>query len=274
LIAASVVGFVAYLSVAHAELKQLLVELGIPPKVPRRLPRWVIAASCVAAAVFLAACLSRRGRAMLRVRPRLTQPSAHGEVYLEAFALCSVAWCVLLVACEHVGTAALMVITLLIPVAAVVYGFSRCRSIRAPLADWGWRPGRGVWIELSIGAVAGLVGTALRHLPGEALEPVDEALLTPAGMFYFLNSVVLVPVTEETLHRGVLYRHVRDWARWPLAALLTAAVFGAFHPLPRFAYTLAGGLIYALLREWRGSILAPVAAHSTHNLVGRLLLMN
>jgi membrane protease YdiL (CAAX protease family) len=49
--------------------------------------------------------------------------------------------------------------------------------------------------------------------------------------------------------------------------LVTAAVFGMVHP-----YTTAGlvqvgmiGIVFGLLREWRGSLIAPMVAHALHN---------
>ena len=54
--------------------------------------------------------------------------------------------------------------------------------------------------------------------------------------------------------------------------LVSAAVFAAMHaPLPRASGAFIGGILYALLREWRGSLLAPIAAHMTNNLLFTLV---
>lgn len=38
------------------------------------------------------------------------------------------------------------------------------------------------------------------------------------------------------------------------------------------AGSIRDSILYALLREWRGTLLAPLAAHATHNLVMSLIL--
>ena len=92
--------------------------------------------------------------------------------------------------------------------------------------------------------------------------------------FVFLATCVAAPVVEETMFRGVLYRHLRDWtASWQLwssvgfSAILNGLIFAAIHPqglvaIPILA-TLAIG--FTLTRQWRGSLLAPMTMHAIHN---------
>jgi len=86
--------------------------------------------------------------------------------------------------------------------------------------------------------------------------------------------VLLVPVAEEIMFRGVLYRHLREaTSRWrrgvsiAAAALASGALFAAVHPqgwvaIPPLA---AVGAVLALEREWRSSLLAPVITHMLVN---------
>jgi membrane protease YdiL (CAAX protease family) len=82
-----------------------------------------------------------------------------------------------------------------------------------------------------------------------------------------LSAVVWAPFLEEVLFRGSLMRWLRPRVKWWGAVLISAAIFGAYHP-----YTTAGlvqvgcmGLVLALLREWRGSLIAPMTMHALHN---------
>ena len=85
---------------------------------------------------------------------------------------------------------------------------------------------------------------------------------------------VLAPVVEETFFRGVLYRHLRGatgggarWASVGISGLLSSFLFAAVHPQGLVAVPLLMAVAFPLVaaREWRGSLLAPVAAHAFHN---------
>jgi len=89
----------------------------------------------------------------------------------------------------------------------------------------------------------------------------------------FLASVA-APIVEETMFRGVLYRHLRDSSRRMgplLSALFTTALssflFAAVHPQGWVAIPALGGLAaaFCLLREWRGSLLPAMVAHGVSN---------
>ena len=68
-------------------IRPLLAEHDGQPPESLKLPPWLIAISSGVMALFLAACLSRRVRAWLRMRPRLSRPSPRGDIYLQAFTL-------------------------------------------------------------------------------------------------------------------------------------------------------------------------------------------
>jgi len=92
----------------------------------------------------------------------------------------------------------------------------------------------------------------------------------------FILAVVAAPLIEEIMFRGLLYRHLRDLtARWRMAisvvfsCLANAFIFAIIHPQGWLALaplaTLATGC--CILREWRGSLIAPITLHFINNLV-------
>lgn len=89
-----------------------------------------------------------------------------------------------------------------------------------------------------------------------------------------LSAVVWAPIVEETLFRGALYRFLRTRIGVVAAVLLSAAVFGAIHPYggTGLVHVAVLGVLFACLREWRGSLIAPVVAHALHN--GSIELFN
>jgi membrane protease YdiL (CAAX protease family) len=97
-----------------------------------------------------------------------------------------------------------------------------------------------------------------------------------------LTAVVVAPLAEETLFRGLLYRHLRDathgWgARTSvvLSALLVSFVFAVIHPQGIVAVPglMALAFTFALAREWRGTLLPAMLAHGINNGALTLMLM-
>ena len=99
----------------------------------------------------------------------------------------------------------------------------------------------------------------------------------------FTLACLIAPLVEETVFRGVLYRHLREGTcRWStsvsiaLSAAITSLIFAMIHPQGLLAIpalmAVAAGL--SLTREWRGSLLAPIAMHATNNGVLMLLLFS
>ncbi len=126
--------------------------------------------------------------------------------------------------------------------------------------------------------------------PGESNTPMHPIVpwLTQAGWWgrvqILVLACVMAPLIEETMFRGALYRQLRDaTARWSvlgsvlIAVTITGLLFAAIHPQGLFAIPPLGALAtgFALLREWRGSLLASMTAHGLNNLlaVGLLLVM-
>ena len=98
---------------------------------------------------------------------------------------------------------------------------------------------------------------------------------TIAGLVsIYLLAAVAAPVVEETIFRGVLYRHLRDssrsWAIWlsiGMSGLVSGVIFAAIHPQGWMAIPALGaiGFALALAREWRNSLIAPMLMHALNN---------
>jgi membrane protease YdiL (CAAX protease family) len=174
--------------------------------------------------------------------------------------------------------------------------------------DIGWRGERrrGLGLVLGLGtylaalplAAAGLAATLAliflqRHYgggpdplrPGEGpSHPIVGVALRADGRVWLqlvLVASVAAPVVEETMFRGVLYRHLRE-ATGRLApalsalvsALASSFVFAVIHPQGWLGVPLlmALALAFALAREWRGSLVPGMVAHGLNNGVAALLL--
>ena len=84
---------------------------------------------------------------------------------------------------------------------------------------------------------------------------------------------VVAPIVEETMFRGLLYRHLRDGTRsWKLGGLIFSAlvvnvIFAAVHPQGLFAVPMLASLAcgFILAREWRGTLIPSIIAHGMNN---------
>ena len=89
--------------------------------------------------------------------------------------------------------------------------------------------------------------------------------------------VIVAPIAEETFFRGFLFGGLRSAMRFIWAALISAAIFGAFHytgpgslaVLPQLG---ALGLTQAWLYERSGSIYPTIAVHMLNNAIAFTLL--
>lgn len=83
----------------------------------------------------------------------------------------------------------------------------------------------------------------------------------------FLLATVWAPVVEESIFRGALYRALRGRFGLLGAGFLSAFVFAAVHGYVAvqllMVFTL--GVAFAVMREWRNSLIPSVTAHAIHN---------
>jgi membrane protease YdiL (CAAX protease family) len=144
------------------------------------------------------------------------------------------------------------------------------------LANRGWR-----WRDLGLrkSANAPVVAAILIGVGTCLLATLFERAANPgASLFRRMSGAelvlaglvigVLVPFAEEVVFRGVVYPVLRARIGDTTAAvLISALIFGSFHLYPlQIVVGFVLGMPLAWLRQWSGSLLAPIALHMTHNL--------
>lgn len=109
--------------------------------------------------------------------------------------------------------------------------------------------------------------------------PITEEISAGGPMMYvfiILSACVAAPIVEEIMFRGVLYRYLRDAtgrklpARWMsvlASAFVGGLIFATVHPQGIVAIPLLTLLAmgFAMVREWRNSLIGPMAMHAVHN---------
>jgi membrane protease YdiL (CAAX protease family) len=83
-----------------------------------------------------------------------------------------------------------------------------------------------------------------------------------------ITAMLLAPMVEEVLFRGILYRAIKQYGYPRLALFGTALLFGAIHLNWMTFFPLAAlAVILALLYDRTNNLMAPIFAHSLFNAV-------
>ncbi len=234
-----------------------------------------------------------------QVRPVFTPPSPGGSVYLETLPFFVAGFLLLHLVLERVPAAwglppwaplAAQWALIVLPLYPVLFRGVSWAQFRQ---DVGLHSGRGFWREVGSGLFAylallpvlavamglTLVLIVLKALVEHALtgaespapsNPIAEVIAgaTPGVMIaLFLLATLWAPLVEETMFRGCIFRHLRSRMPMLLAAGVSALLFGLMHS---YGLILLGPVItlgfgFALMREWRGSMIASMVVHGLHN---------
>jgi len=242
--------------------------------------------------------------AMRRIRFWFVPPAPGGSVYLETVAVFIVAFLSTQVlaagvaampALQNYATEVAMGMQWLV-LLCIFWPLLRGVSVSQWRRDLGLIAPRGVLREIGAGflaylaclpllVVAGLVGVVLKsvqddllkdHIPyttggNPVLEMVSSGSLWQIALLVAL-ATIWAPIVEETVFRGCLFRHLRARVGFLIAAPASALAFGLMHQyeIVLLGPVLALGVMFAFMREWRGSLIGPIVMHALHN--GTVLL--
>jgi membrane protease YdiL (CAAX protease family) len=172
--------------------------------------------------------------------------------------------------------------------AACLYPLLRGVRFQELCIDVGWTRGEGITKEIGAGLLGYLAGLPLHfvyHIILGAIEaavhgsssgeekvqyplfPVPVSASWMIVLIGVLGSCVWAPFFEETFFRGALHRYLPGKLGIKGRVLITALIFGAVHPYgpTGIIEVTLSGLVFGLLREWRGSLIAPMVAHFLNN---------
>lgn len=94
-----------------------------------------------------------------------------------------------------------------------------------------------------------------------------ENFYSPGFLVELLCLGVIVPISEELIYRGLVFKRLKSV--WPVrrSILVSALIFGLFHNnVVQFVYAVVLGAVFAFLYETYGSVKAPILAHITINI--------
>lgn len=99
-----------------------------------------------------------------------------------------------------------------------------------------------------------------------------EKMFEENGMIVLLATLVMAPVMEELIFRGLCYGRIRKFTGRGMTILLTALLFGLYHMnLVQFIYAALMGAFFAFLYERYRDIRLTMTAHFAANLCAVVL---
>jgi membrane protease YdiL (CAAX protease family) len=240
-----------------------------------------------------------------KIRGGFEADSPYGGVYAETFAV----WLLVFIGLSYVlsliepqrGGLQLVGAVMLLSLTALAWPVIRGVPWRQVRRDIGWTAGPRPLLEPFLGIVSyasalpllviGAIVTILlmRSPLGKTLappsHPVAEAVpqLGWWGIVQVLAlACVIAPLVEETVFRGVLYRHLREAsaglgrvASVLLSGVVVGFLFAVVHPQGFLGVPPLMGLAigFALAREWRGTLIPAMVAHGINNAVALAALL-
>lgn len=114
------------------------------------------------------------------------------------------------------------------------------------------------------------ISASLLPRAAEAYEELTElAGFNDPTVLLMIYGVILGPIAEELIFRGVSFHFLKRAVPLPLAIVIQAGLFGIYHMnVMQGIYTFFAGVLFGFICEKSGSILYSVLAHMIFNLYG------
>ena len=225
--------------------------------------------------------------AMGKIRVRVEAPRGPAPIYIEAFTIYIGGFIAGSLLLQWLAPAATLAVHGLMMLGVVVLGivWPMLRGVpwSQQRSDWGLYVANPV-IEIASGLIgyvaglpvvaAGILVTVLLMQQSQTVvsHPIVQEVAGHPFLVLILASV-FAPLTEETLFRGALLSHLRAGIGPVVTAVITGLMFASVHPQGWAAIPALGsiGFVLAMIRQWRGSLLASMAAHALNN--GAVILL-
>lgn len=152
---------------------------------------------------------------------------------------------------------------------------------------WRWAPAFGLGLALGLAwfvAVDVAAQTAFIEMVGYEPPPVQQELVDALGspgvtqVAAWLAIVVIAPLGEELVFRGIVFLGLLRWLGAIPAAVISSLLFGAIHLQAELSATLflaTYGLLFGLFACWLvhrfGSLWPAIGAHAASNLASVVL---
>ncbi|MGL4571058.1 MAG: lysostaphin resistance A-like protein [Clostridium sp.] len=96
---------------------------------------------------------------------------------------------------------------------------------------------------------------------------------TKTSIWGLVTVIILIPICEEIIFRGVIFGYLRDRYKLPIAVGVQALIFALMHGnMVQGIYTFILGLVLGLIYVYTDSLYGSILVHIIYNLFGVLVL--
>ena len=150
--------------------------------------------------------------------------------------------------------------------------FARAQTKKITPAGILWTLVFAYAVQHAVSLIIGFLAFMLPETVAAYEEMVESAGLTDYSLTWVFAVVILPPLVEETVFRGLILHYLKKGgARFWAANLIQAALFGIYHGnLVQGIYAFCIGVLLGYLAERYSSLIIPVMVHALFNLFGTL----
>ena len=150
--------------------------------------------------------------------------------------------------------------------------FARAQTRKITPAGILWTLVLAYAVQHAVSIIIGFLAFMLPETVAAYEEMVESAGLTDYSLTWVFAVVILPPLVEETVFRGLILHYLKKGgARFWAANLIQAVLFGIYHGnLIQGIYAFCIGVLLGYLAERYNSLIIPVLVHALFNLFGTL----
>ena len=121
----------------------------------------------------------------------------------------------------------------------------------------------GLSILISLVNIDGLIGS---------YEESSAALYAAGILLVVIRTVILAPIVEELIFRGLIFNRIKGYLGFWAAAVISAAIFGIYHlNLAQGIYAFIFGILFCLIYRRFESLWSCIFMHAAANLLSVIL---
>ena len=103
-------------------------------------------------------------------------------------------------------------------------------------------------------------------------EAVEAEIFGPGVVFVILRAVILAPIAEELVFRGLVFRRLKNYTNFWVAALVSSTLFGLYHMnLGQGIYAFLFGILLCAVYSRINNLIAPILLHFAANVLSVIL---
>lgn len=101
---------------------------------------------------------------------------------------------------------------------------------------------------------------------------VEQVIYSSDMPLVILRAVILAPLCEELIFRGLTFKRMREDANFWVSAVISSAIFALYHMnVPQGIFAFLYGMLLCLLYDMFGNLWVPIIVHAAGNLLSIVL---